>query len=178
MTNKLLISTFLAGVLSFSNSCEKLMKDDELVLQKQNYTGNQLRLDGYYYEEFEEKYYSIYFFYEDGTLLYGDGGFTKKEFIEHEKEFTKDVWLNGVKSYKAYWGLFMIENDSIVFERWYPSSGGPFPAHRRSGKILNDTTFLITKSIRSNGKEEQKLNEIYHFKKFSPKPDSTNVFIK
>lgn len=179
MTSKLLLSTFLVGFFSFSSSCEKVGKDDKLTLDKQDYTGNQLRIDGYYYEKFEGKYYSLYFFYEDGTVLYGDGGFTEKEFIEHEKQFTNEVWLNGVKNYKAYWGVFNINNDSIAFERWYPSSGGPFPAYLRTGKILNDTTFVITKSVRSkNGKEEQQLNEVYHFKEFSPKPDSTNNFVK
>ena len=162
-----------------SNSCEKIGGDDIFTINKQVYLGHQLKINGYYYQKAEGKYYSIYFFYEDGTLLYGDGGFTQKEFIEHEKEFNNNVWLNGVKNYKAYWGLFNIENDSIAFERWYPSSGGPFPAYLRSGKILNDTTFVITKSIRSkNGKEAQQLNETYHFKEFSPKPDSTNNFIK
>jgi len=179
MTSKLILSIFLVGVLSISNSCEKIGRDDTLTLTKHRYTGNQLRLDGYYYEEFEGKYYSIYFIYEDGTLMYGDGGFTKEEFIEHEKQFTNDVWINDVKNYKAYWGVFNIYNDSIAFERWHPSSGGPFSAYLRTGKILNDTTFVITKSVCSkNGKEGQQLNEVYHFKSFSPKPDSTNNFVK
>lgn len=86
--------------------------------------------------------------------------------------------MNIVRKFKDYWGIFNIKNDSIVFERWYPSSGGPFPAYLRSGKILNDTTFVITKSFRSKiGNEEQQLNETYHFRKFSPKPDSTNIFV-
>ena len=52
------------------------------------------------------------------------------------------------------------------------------PVYLDKGEIQNDSTFLITKSIRSKTGEEKELNEIYHFKQFSPKPDSTNVFVK
>jgi hypothetical protein len=34
------------------NSCQKIrFSDDELQLEKKNYTGNKLRIDGYYYRE-------------------------------------------------------------------------------------------------------------------------------
>ena len=80
---------------------------------------------------------------------------------------------------KHDWGTFQINKDSIVFERWYPAEVSK--SYYRSGKILNDTTFVITESYRlRNGKKKEwrEKNEVYHFKAFSPKPDSTNRFIK
>ena len=61
---------------------------------------------------------------------------------------------------------------------WYSPSGGGTPAYVREGKILNDTTFHITTSYRSNGSERHEKDEVYHFRQFYPKPDSTNNFIK
>jgi hypothetical protein len=73
--------------------------------------------------------------------------------------------------------VFIIEDNVIKFERWYPSER-PYNAFVREGVILKDTTFHITKSYRSNGTEKREKDEIYHFRKFSPKPDSTNVYVK
>jgi hypothetical protein len=81
--NNLVISTFLVGLLSFSNSCVKIGLDDKLTLTKQDYIGNQLNIKGYYYQESGDKFYTIYFFYEDGTLLYGGGGINQQELDEY-----------------------------------------------------------------------------------------------
>jgi hypothetical protein len=78
---------------------------------------------------------------------------------------------------KDCWGVFNIKDNIIKFERWYPGQGAK-KAYVREGIILNDTTFHITKSYRSNGSELKDADEVYHFRKFSPKPDSTNVFVK
>ena len=65
-----------------------------------------------------------------------------------------------------------------MFEKWYPNSPGQPKVYIREGKILNDTTFHITASYRPDGSERREKDEIYHFKQFSPKPDSTNNFVK
>lgn len=168
----------LGIILYNTNIYGQFWKDDKLSLIKSTVNSDLLRIDGYYYREVNSKYYSIYFFYNDGTLLYGGGGLTFQELIELEARFTTDIWLNSVRKYKDFWGLFTIEGNKIEFEHWYSSSGGPYPAYIRSGEILNDTTFRITQSMRSNGKEVNEKNEVYHFKQFGPKPDSTNNFIK
>jgi hypothetical protein len=51
-------------------SCRGERWDDDLTLPKQNYTGNELQVDGYYYN-YSDSHYEIYFFYRDGTTLYG-----------------------------------------------------------------------------------------------------------
>lgn len=153
-------------------SCKKMKEfDDALSLQRQNYQGSELLLDGIYYtekENFEGIYYQRYTLFRDGIIR--DLGATL--------ELDSQNYLSG-KS-KADWGIFQIENGNIKFERWYPSSGGPLKAYVRSGRILNDTTFHITESYRmQNGQktEIRERDEIYHFRQFSPKPDSTNSFV-
>ncbi|MDC9721879.1 MAG: hypothetical protein PSN34_03785 [Urechidicola sp.] len=59
---------------------------------------------------------------------------------------------------------------------WYPQDG-PKPTIVMKGEILNDTTFVILKSISKEGKIKLK-NEVYHFKKFKHKLDSVSKFIK
>ena len=55
--------------------------------------------------------------------------------------------------------------------------GFVMPTFKAEGIIENDTTLRLYKSIQSDGKEFSE-NDIFHFRKFSPKPDSTNNFIK
>ena len=53
------------------------------------------------------------------------------------------------------------------------------PAYLKTGDIINDTTFVITEVERSkDGSERRTINEMYHYKHYSPKPDSTNNFVK
>ena len=51
----------ITGIL-FLNSCIKeILTDEELTLNRNAYTGDQLRIDGYYYTQFRD-IYRIYFF--------------------------------------------------------------------------------------------------------------------
>ncbi|MCP4458561.1 MAG: hypothetical protein GY816_11140 [Cytophagales bacterium] len=172
---KMKIILILMAVVFSSNSCNKeIFENDELTLDRMAYTGIQLRIDGYYYK-FDNQTNTIattYFFYEDGTLLHGGGWPFKTGFDGLEENFRSENWLEMVKGNKLKWGLFNIDGNKLSFERWYPSSGGPNPAYVRSGEILNDTTFLISKSVRPKTGEAKELNEVYHFKEFYPKPDS------
>jgi hypothetical protein len=175
------IILILMAVLFSSNSCDKeTLQDDELTLNKMPFTGNQLRIDGYYYsiDSQSNTIKASYFFYKDGTVLHGGGWPYENQFEGLESNFSSESWQENIKENKLKWGVFQIDGDKISFERWYPSSGGPSPAYIRSGEIQNDTTFIITKSVRPKTGEEKVLNEVYHFKAFSPKPDSTNSFVK
>jgi hypothetical protein len=173
---------FFNSLLFLFTSCKKdrLSKDDELSIQRTPYTGNQLRIDGYYFEKSNNSYFSLYCFYRNGGLLAAGGVFSStQEMVEYlNKELINS---QKYKEYKSNWGVFNIEGNQIKFERWYPSSGGGLPAYVRAGEILNDTTFVIKESYRmQKGKkiEVKERDETYHFKQFSPKPDSTNSFIK
>jgi len=162
--------------------CEGLFKDDDLLsLPLTPYTGNQLRIDGYYYQiadgvDFNEgTIFSCYFFYENGIII-GMGG-AENSLEEMDEYIIRVMGSQNYKNIKFLCRVFVIEGNIIKFEGWYPSAK-PHKAYVREGTILNDTTFHITKSYRSNGSELREKDEIYYFREFSPKPDSTNVYIK
>lgn len=167
-------------ILCFSilfSSCDKLLKNDELSLKRIPYFGNELRIDGYYYRKINndnEEFLNLYFFYSNGIVRYGGGGYLSYE--EVEDRIINHRLVDGRS--RTDWGVFHITDNTIQFEMWYPSSGGGAPTYVREGAIMNDTTFHITMSYRSNGKEKREKDEIYHFRQFGLKPDSTNVFIK
>jgi len=176
----LLLSILLSFVMI---SCKKLglFQDDELSLSRQDYTGNQLRIDGYYFFEYTNSsidYVSIYFFYKNGIILSG-GSKLLSELPELEDSYRDGTFYNHVKSIKFLWGVYQIEGINLKFERWFPSEK-PYRAYVREGVIFNDTTFIITQRYRNkNGKktEVESENLVLHFREFSPKPDSTNTFI-
>lgn len=168
-------------VIFFTFSCiEGLFKDDdELTLDRIPYTGNQLRIDGYYYLlDTDSTLLATYFFYKNGILLAG-GGRPLPEGLDYIEEnyFSSKEWIKKIPGKILKWGIFQIEGNKISFEKWYPSSISPTPAYIRYGEILNDTTFTITKSVRPKTGKKRTFFELYHFKEFSPKPDSTNDFI-
>jgi hypothetical protein len=80
---------------------------------------------------------------------------------------------------KTFWGIFIVENDAITIEYYNSRIIEGLPAYLNTGVILNDTTFVLKEQKRSkDGSELQIIDETYHFKKFSPKPDSTNKYLK
>lgn len=150
---------------------------DDLSIQKINYNGNSLRIDGYYYDE-DDDYKSILIFYQNGILL---SLICDTHKIDKLKEkIANKSFFDQRNSYRFDWGLFRIECDSIKFEKWAAYDGYK-PAFLHSGYILNDTTFIIT-SVSSNSKifdkpKYTKTNTLYRFKQLPRKPDSTNKFI-
>lgn len=160
---------------------KSLLKHDELSLERKDYFGNELKINGYYYYKYavdDSFRYVVYFFYNNGIVLHA-GAIKEENLSIKEEEFMNGTFNENVKNTMYFWGAFVVINQSIKFERWYPSSGGPLRAYVSEGTILNDSTFHITKSYRNQkGKvsEERSKDEIYHFKKFSPKPDSTNKY--
>lgn len=170
---------YLIAFSFFLLGCEKLFKDDVLSIPQTSYQGNQLRIDGYYYKSNPNSSYVVYIFYRNGTIL-SAGSFMNSNLSDIETTLQDPSWISAKDDYKFNYGRFLIDGDSIQFERWYPGSP-PLPAYVRVGNILNDTTFVVKEVYRmKNGEkteEESGRNEIYHFKQFSPKPDSTNQFV-
>lgn len=161
-------------------SCKSIFspEDDKLYMEREDYIGTQIRLDGYYHRiSYENKIFGGYFFYQNGIIASLDG--VEKTILEYDEYAENLSKSEDYKNQKSTWGVFIIRNDSIFFERLYPAQ--PYQAYIREGVVLNDTTFCINSSYRMvKGKktEVREKNEIYHFKQFSPKPDSTNNFIK
>lgn len=158
------------------NNCSKIYSDDKLTLAKRPYIGNQLKIDGYYYTIYQINKASVYVFFNNGVLLNAGDGYdlTVPNYIENSLSSTS--FINKLKGIKFSWGLFNVEGNNISLERWYSSTGGPLKTYIDFGTIINDSTFQITNSMRSDGTEKRSENIIFKFKKFSPKPDSTNSF--
>lgn len=83
------------------------------------------------------------------------------------------------------WGVFNVTGSEIVIERWVTASGGgTYPTQMLKGVIKNDTTIhfhtlIGVHPVNYNSKKKVlTIDETYHFRQFSPKPDSTNNFIK
>jgi hypothetical protein len=167
---------YLLMILMFSG-CIK--DDDELTIFKTPFNDNILKTNGYYYNVYFRKdpiMVEVVFLYKDGVLLNGSG-FDSLRINEVEEKYSSGEYYNNSFDRKYNWGAFIIQGDSIFIERWYPSSR-PYWAYRQSGIILNDSTYRLTGIVRVDGTEEDEIDRTYHFKQFSPKPDSTNSFIK
>jgi len=152
--------------------------DDKLSLETSQYTGNQLRIDGYYYNLYNEEIHNISFFYENGVTLNCGGAFS--DFKEAD-DYIMTYFINIKKHQKSKinWGVYSIECKKIKIERWAPSQK-PYRAYIRSGIIVNDSSFIINEIYRMDKgirTEIRKINEIYYFKAYNPKPDSTNSYI-
>jgi hypothetical protein len=157
----------LLSVFAFS-FCE----DDELTLKRTAYTGNEIRTDGCYYRVMSpDSTKAVYsFFYKNGVLL----TFSDSINIDSLKEFEN---LQSLKKWKTNWWVFNVQDSILTIQGWGDPWGSTRPLITSYSKILNDTTIQGIKSINSRTGEWES-NLIVRFRKFSPKPDSTNVFIK
>lgn len=160
--------------------------DDKLSLEKEDFNGNQLRLDGFYYSITKDSnypksiLYNFYSFYQNGVVRYIGSA---EDFNRYKR---KDV-RNSLQTENYDWGVYQIKGDSIMFEQWV--AGEVSKVVLFTGNILNDSTFVINekywskerkkvKEIRLKNKKSNQKEEIYHFIPYSPKPDSTNSFVK
>jgi len=142
-------------------------------MQRKNYTGNELRIDGYYYCQ-EENSTSCIFPYRNGIILSAGGYSTldldvvEKEIFDNYDTFGKDKWD---------WGVFIITNNQIEYEKWTVPTES-ISTRKSTGTIENDTTFHITEQYFSYNNKKYSVDEVWHFKQFDNKPDSTNNYIK
>lgn len=171
----------LFGLVIFSGC-----KNQELVLKRQDYRPDEIpiRLDGFYADrrlseskgDKNDKYTDILFFYSNSVATGG---------LIPDSSLTKD--LNGAfgkfalhaKSDQTSWGAVNFQGDTIRFEFWQPSpGGGKLKTTICTCKIVNETTFVINHCFSHYRKEERSLQDTFYFHSFSPKPDSTNIYVK
>lgn len=173
MQKKLVI---LIGIILLSSSKKcKETESDKLCTADIQPAANSLRLDGYYYNLYNPPYRDIMFFYKNGVMLRG-GAISNDQLSEFEARFSNGHFYASVKENLMSWGNFRIVNNKFFFERWYPSTN-ILNAYVREGELLNDTTFHISRFYRCDGSQDTRIDDTWHFKKFGPKPDSTNQFI-
>ena len=180
---------FVIGVMLMISCSKKTI--EPLRMDKASYTGNELRIDGYYYSDIEviesnlsiSKLVNFAVFYRDGFCILmavsaKDGdipGYIETEFLLNDSFISK--WKavpNGI-------GVFKIVKADIELELWNYSGGGvgsPITTFSYYGNVLDDTTFYFRKWVNNYTNRTYSKDLTFHFKPFSPKPDSTNVYIK
>ncbi|MCB0802663.1 MAG: hypothetical protein KDB74_06160 [Flavobacteriales bacterium] len=155
---------------------EREAHDDKLTLQRANYTGNELRIDGYYYSVWSGGFYHMRVFYRNGTVK--QTGSPSGSNISDADNYISTISTE-IMTKKYGWGVFIINGSSIKLEEWMAGSN-KLAAYTREGTILNDTTFKFTQVYRlvSGVKTGvSALDETFYFRQYSPKPDSTNQYI-
>ena len=173
MKSSLILS--LAVILLF-NSCKE-DPEPKLGTKKTDYIGNQLRTDGYYsltYDNGESRFLN-YILYRDGTLLFGGSPLTS-QISDRELDYNNGKWNEVAAPEKTFWGVFTIDASDITFDQWQLRDGGVLASYKTYGKVLNDTTFVMTSTTRY-GFEDISLDEIYRFQPLTQKPDSINQFL-
>lgn len=157
-------------------SCEKELH--KLSMVKTPYTGDELRIDGYYYSnQVFTDYNGIAVFYRNGVCMNVFSRIESQDtlsFIENEI-LLNEALMSNFRNTPNHIGVFQINAKSIEFETW--EAGRDIITFSNYGEILNDTTFLITKQVNNDSGKSESLNLKYRFRQFSPKPDSTNNFI-
>jgi hypothetical protein len=163
-----------------------MLPDEELTMTLKPYTGKEFRIDGYYigtsnFTGKNDKNYNNYKFFYSNGLVFSSYSYDINGKIYDITEIIADMERNRNK--KDLWGVFKLEENEILTQGWVNSASAAVIGNDRlysliNGyyKIINDTTILYKNCT---GYITLDLNEYYyHFKKFSPKPDSTNTFIK
>lgn len=169
--------SFIAVMLFSCVSCDKELH--ELSMSKTPYTGDELRIDGYYYSnQTTTNDINIAVFYRDGVCIHMFAQIEGQDtlcFIENEILLNESL-MSTLWNMPTDIGLFKIETEAIELETWV--AGRDITTFSFYGEILNDTTFLVTKWINNDSGKSYSENLTYRFKQFIPKPDSTNNFIK
>jgi len=171
----IILFIFTINLGMFMSCCSKIFPDEKLTLQRMDYDGNELRPDGYYYYFTKNNNTVVYFLYKNGIILCAHS-YSSQDLNIVEEEMVK-IYPE-IRKQKDGWGVFLINNNKIEYEIWNASTGSCLPTIKRIGFIENDTTFRITETYYSDSKKTDNNEIVYHFKQFSPKPDSTNVYIK
>lgn len=158
----------------------------KLSIDHGDYLGDDIRMDGYYYY-FDGNKFNDFFLFTNG-VYYGGPGMGSITDLDSSPLDSMDEEIREYHLFRERhlplqyeWGIFSIEELEIQIERWIPSSGNyGYPTQILEGKILNDTTILFHTQIGdgSGKKKVKNIDMIYHFRQFSPKPDSTNIYIK
>lgn len=144
-------------------------------ITKQKLYNNNFNTNGYYIGE-QNGIYNILFFYRDGVVRYIGSKKTDNNLEISNYIFKEYINSKPKINSRTGWGTFIIDGKKIEYDMYAPRADAPI--YTRRGEILNDSTFVIKSISEFDGKKTNPQNTIYHFRKFNPKPDSTNSFIK
>ena len=163
-TMKKLRVLFLVIVLL--QSCIETLPDEELSVKRMPYYGKEIRIDGYYkgLGIAQKEYFDYIFFYNNG--IYFRFGYTDVDNINKIEDI-----INHSRANKQNWGVFQISDTLVNIQRWTQNAGTTQNMVLHIRYVIIDDTTLFYKDLGGDTTR-------YHFVKYNPKPDSTNVFIK
>jgi hypothetical protein len=163
---------FLLLLLTYC-SCRQLCKDQKPSIDRHDYTGTELRTDGYYYGEPTTNAagkisYALVVFYRNGVFQYG---WTSDDPMERMAAYVK---FNPFNDKPDGWGAYTISPGNIKVSAYTP---GLYcrNCYNWEYTIVNDTT--IREVGKAVGGQYDPSNDTLNFVQF-PKPDSTNLFYK
>jgi len=170
----------ITSILVFNHACNKITecKDDELTITRTENKTGKIKLNGYYYSvfSFDTSSAEVYLLYQNGIFFDANS-----KDLDDIKNNNVDLNLPDLAyQYKGFWGTYKINGNNIEIEYWLPQANHCVKLSYNKGIILNDTTFKITYkkfSYKGETDYEESVNEIFYFKQYSPKPDSTISFI-
>ena len=173
---------FFVIIALSAGSCSK--NNIPVPLTKVEYTGSQLRTDGYYYSVDEDDLY-VTVLYRDGFCIQPCTKITNVfglDTLNHiDNLLQNNNYISELKEYPLQIGVFKINNTDIEIEVWNDAGriigGDILNTFTDCGKILNDTTFFLYKSTSNETNETYTEDLTYHFVKYDSKPDSTNRFV-
>ena len=170
-------STILFGIICILSSCIK--ENIPLTHSREDYLGDNLRIDGFYYEKKRDGTINsiLTFFYKNGVTFEVTFSETISDPAECIAVLNKER-IEAHRKRKYNWGIFIINNNDFFCEAWAtPIDGNYVHLITQTGEILSDTCIMITTFNNGNTFQEN-LKGMMYFYPYSPKPDSTNTFIK
>lgn len=170
----ILIFLLIASILP---ACKK----NKFTFSPQSQNNPPLMLSGYYDHTYkinnDSLHHEIIFLYTNGVVLFASSA--ESRLSERESEFRNGKYHDAVKNSKNDWGPFKINDGILEFQRWFPAENAP--VHFYTCKILNNQSFEIYQTgymVRGKKNQTRNISEVYTFKAFAPKPDSTNQYVK
>ncbi len=145
------------------------------------YTGNQLRINGYYVSgpfSDEQNLIGVAILNTNGVAFQFDTSVPDSDTSAYLQEAIADdeVLNDPAKDPPTFKGVFTIDQSAIELNIWNWGDRC-IVVYNHTGRIINDTTFEITAIEETNGGSTRDVDLTYRFVPFSPKPDSTSAFI-
>lgn len=147
------------------SSC--MLNEDELTKLRTDYTGTEFKIGGCYVHRFDNNTSDYYFFYRNGIrLIVRDSS---------DIDSVGQLNLRSAYNYRSHWAIFSVDKNTITSTLWDENNVSTFvitsiDTKKDYFKIENDSTLSTV--------DEDNGTLYYHFRKFVPKPDSVNQFIK
>ncbi len=158
-------------IISTLFSCGDIEYED-FSIEQHNYTGNEIRTDGFYWSSFyyfEELQYPFYVFYRNGIVVSAVSSSNEgKNIIERVEDASKQKVINET------WGVYEISDSTIHIEMLRQDGQmGDYVVATTYFSIINDTTIKLEYFEYLGVVDTVFQNPIYYFKQYSAKPDST-----